>query len=171
MKNSLLFCFFLIVFISCHKDKNAVTPLGCNIQQVYADNAKRVTITNGVWGTVSNVAGDCMPTVPACNSCCRNCPVQRTVKIYQYTLVSDGVTSDPYKVFFDSFNTQMVAQVDTDDNGFFQVDIPAGHYTIVIVENGKLYANIRDGQGGLSPFTLSTGTLNTNLFMTYKATF
>ena len=171
MKTVFGLCFFVLFFISCHKDNNNATQNGCNIQQVYADNAKKVTITNGVWGTVSNVEGDCMPTVPACTSCCRNCPVQRTVKIYQYTLVSDGVTSDPYKVFYDSFNTQLVTQVDTDDNGFFQVDIPAGHYTIVIVENGKLYVNIMDGQGGLSPFTLTAGTLNANLFMTYKATF
>jgi hypothetical protein len=171
MKNSLLFCFFFLILISCHKDKYATTRKGCNIQQVYTDNAKKVTITNGIWGTVSNIEGDCMPTVPACSSCCRNCPVQRTVKIYQYTLVSNGVTSDPYKVFFDSFNTQLVTQVETDDNGFFQVEIPTGHYSIVIFENGKLYANRKDGQGGLNPFTLTTGTLNANLVITYKATF
>ncbi|MBS1580221.1 MAG: hypothetical protein JST29_11325 [Bacteroidetes bacterium] len=164
-------CLFILFFISCHKDSNNTTPTACNIQQVYADNAKKVTITNGVWGTVSSVEGDCMPTVPACNSCCRNCPVNRTVKIYQYTTLNDVVSSDPYKAFFDSFNTQFVAQVDTDENGFFQMEIPAGHYTIVVVENGKLYANTRDAQGGISPFTLSTGTKNINLAMTYKATF
>ena len=81
------------------------------------------------------------------------------------------MTTDPYKVFFDSFNTQLVTQVDTDENGFFQVNIPAGHYSIVIVENGKLYANVRDGQGGLSPFLLTGGVKNLNLYMTYKATF
>jgi hypothetical protein len=74
-------------------------------------------------------------------------------------------------VFFDTFNTQLVTQIDTDENGFFQVDIPAGQYTIVVVENGKLYANTSDGQGGLSPFTISTGKNNVNLTMTYKATF
>jgi hypothetical protein len=171
MKNNLLFCFLFILVSSCHKDKNAPTPTGCDIQQIYADNAKKVTITTGVWGTVSNVEGNCMPTVPACSNCCRTCPVQRTVKIYRYTLVSDGMTSDPYKVFFDSFNTQLVKQIETDEKGFFQVEIPAGHYSIVIVENGKLYANIRDGQGGLSPCTVTTGTVNTNLSMTYKAAF
>ena len=171
MKNILLILFFSLFFLSCHKDNGIADQKGCDINQVYADNAKKVTIVNGIWGTVSNVEGDCMPTIPACNLCCRNCPVQRTVKIFQYTLVSDGVTTDPYKVFFDSFNTQLVTQVDTDNNGFFQVNLPAGHYSIVIVENGKLYANIRDGQGGLSPVILTSGTKNLNLFMTYKATF
>jgi len=170
MKIALGLCFIIFFFISCHKDSNNTTP-ACNIQQVYSDNAKKVTITNGVWGTVSNVEGDCMPTVPVCNSCCRNCPVKRTVKIYQYTTLNDVVTSDPYKAFFDSFTTQFVTQVETDENGFFQTVIPAGHYTIVVVENGKLYANTRDGQGGISPFTFSSGTKNVNLTMTYKATF
>jgi hypothetical protein len=41
---------------------------------------------------------------------------------------------------------------DTDNNRFFQVDIPAGYYSIAIIENGKLYANTREGQGGLCPF-------------------
>lgn len=112
-----------------------------------------------------------MPTVPACNSCCSNCPVKRTVKIYRHTTLNDAVTSDPYKVFLDAFNTQLMTQIDTDDDGFFQADLPAGQYTIVVVENGKLYANTRDVQGGLSPFVFRSGTKNVNLAMTYKATF
>jgi hypothetical protein len=171
MKIASKLCLFVLFFISCHKDQGRASQIDCNILQVYADNAKKVTITNGVWGTVSSVEGDCMPTVPACNSCCRNCPVQRIVRIYQYTLLSDAVTSDPYNVFFDSFNTQLIAQVDTDNNGFFQADISPAIYSIVVVENGKLYANTRDGQGGLSPFTFTTATQNVNLTMTYKATF
>lgn len=172
MKIALRLCLSVLLLISCRKDNNnSTTPNTCNIQQVYADNAKKVTITNGVWGTVSSVEGDCMPTVPACNSCCRNCPVQRTVKIYQYTTLSNAVTSDPYKVFFDAFDTQLVAQVDTDENGFFQADIPAGNYSIAVVENGKLYANTRDAQGGLSPITFSSGIKNANLTITYKAAF
>ena len=73
--------------------------------------------------------------------------------------------------FFNKFNTQLVASVDTDVNGFFQVSIPEGHYTIAIVENGKLYANNGDGQGGLTPFMLSSGVQNVNVTMTYKAVF
>lgn len=170
MKIAIEFCFCVFLFISCHKD-DKTAPQTCNIQQAYGENAKKVTISNGVWGTVSSVEGDCMPTVPVCSSCCRNCPVERTVKIYQYTTLNNAVTSDPYKDFFDKFNTQFVTQVDTDENGFFQTDIPAGHYTIVVVENGKLYGNTRDGQEGISPFVLSAGIKNINLAMTYKATF
>lgn len=138
---------------------------------MYADNAKKLTITNGVWGTVSSMEGDCMPSVPTCNSCCRNCPIKRTIKIYQYTLIGDAATSDPNTGFFDSFNTQLIAEADTDSNGFFQVDIKPGKYSIAVLENGKLYANTTDSIGGLNPFTLTTATQNVNLILTYKATF
>jgi hypothetical protein len=62
-----------------------------------------------------------------------------------------------------------VAEVTTDETGFFQADIPSGHYSIFIVENGKLYAdnNTRDNQGGLCPFSYSTGTININLVLNY----
>jgi hypothetical protein len=40
---------FIVIFIffGCDKDRNTHTD--CNIQQAYADNAKKVTITNGIW--------------------------------------------------------------------------------------------------------------------------
>ena len=39
----------------------------------------KVTITAGVWGTVSQMSGNCMPIVGP-GSSCRNCAVQRTVR-------------------------------------------------------------------------------------------
>ena len=167
MKIAIGFFICIFLFISCRKNPSQK----CNIQQVYASNANKVTIANGVWGTVSSVEGNCMPTSPGCNSCCTHCPAQRTVSIYQFTTVNDAITSDPYKVFFDSFNTPLVTQVEADENGFFQAGIPAGKYSIVVIENGRLYSITRDGQGGLSPYVLSSGTTNVNLVMTYKATF
>lgn len=158
-----------MAFASCKKSN---TPQrGCNIPQVYSDNAKKVTISSGIWGTVSSMEGDCMPTVPPSTNSCKNCPVQRTVKIYQYTLISNATPSGNSSVFFDNFNSPLVAQADADENGFFQISIPAGHYSIAVVENGKLYANTLDGKGGLNPFTFSSGTQNINIIMSYKAVF
>jgi len=162
---------FLITFSfsSCHKNETTLT--GCDIQKVYADNAKKVTITHGIWGTVSSLEGDCMPTTPPSTSGCKNCPVKRTVVIYQYTLFTNATPLNNSTGFFDSFNTSLVAQVDTDENGFFQINVPEGHYTIAIIENGKLYANSSDGQGGLNPFTLTNGLEEVDVTMTYKAEF
>jgi len=169
MKKLLRFIVISFTLLSCHK--NNTTPTGCDIQQVYKDNAKKVTITNGIWGTISSIEGDCMPPVSPSSSRCKNCPVKRTVMIYQYTLFTNATASAGLGGFYDNFSTPLVAQIDTDENGFFQISIPAGRYTIAIVENAKLYANGSDAQGGLNPFTFSTGTLNVNVAMTYKAAF
>lgn len=169
MKKLIELCILSIGLFSCNKDN--ATQTSCDIQKIYIDNAAKVTITSGIWGTVSSMEGNCMPMIPPSTSTCKNCPVKRTVKIYEYTMPDQATPSSNSTIFFDSFSTQLVAQVDTDDNGFFQTSIPAGHYTIVIIENGKLYAIGRDGQGGLSPITYSGGKQNVNLTMTYKAVF
>ena len=169
MKKLIGICILSICLFSCKK-RNC-DPAVCDIQKTYAENATKVSIVNGVWGTVSSMEGDCMPMVPPASNTCKHCPVKRTVRIYEYTLQSQATPSGNSQIFFDSFNTQLIAQVVADDNGFFQVNIPPGHYSIVIVENGKLYANGTDGQGGLSPITYSSGLQNVNLIMTYKAVF
>jgi len=168
----IFFGFSVLFFLmSCHKDEQANSPAACNMQEVYSVNSKKVTITNGVWGTVSSLEGDCMPTVPACSSCCRNCPVQRTVRIYQYTTLNATIGVNQHAGFYDGFTTQLIAEVDADGNGFFQANLAPGIYSIVIVENGKLYANSIDGQGGLNSLTVEAGRKNVNLAITYKATF
>ena len=169
MKKIIGLCLMALIVFSCKKDNSKNSD--CDIQQVYANNENKITIVNGVWGTISSMEGDCMPMLQPSTNSCKNCPVKRTVKIYQYTLFSNATPSENSTIFFNKFNTQLVASVDTDVNGFFQVSIPEGHYTIAIVENGKLYANNGDGQGGLTPFMLSSGVQNVNVTMTYKAVF
>lgn len=159
--------FFLIMLtlFSCHKNNSNTTPSTCNIQQVYIDNAKKVTITNGIWGTVSSMKGNCMPGASGCT----DCPAKRTVMIYQYTMPGNATTSGI--PFYDSFNTLLVAQTDTDEDGFFQIIIPSGHYTFAIIEKGKLFVEWLDEQGGLGPFVYSTGAYNLNVTLTDEAAF
>ena len=141
----------------------------CDMKQVYADNAKKVTIASGVWGTISAMEGDCMPTFSI--STCKHCAVKRTVKIFELTKYNNAKPSYPYSYdFYDSFSTKLIAQVNTDNNGFYQVSVPAGRYTIAIIEKGKLYANGGDSSG-IRPFTFSGGTQKVDVTMTYKAYF
>ena len=170
MRISLILCLFTILLNGCRKDERSNSiPVGCDMQQVYSGNAKKVTISNGVWGTVSLAEGDCMPTVPYTPCKIHQCPIKRIVKIYQYTTINNTIPSNLYGPFFDSLTTQLVTQLVTDENGFFQASIPSGHYSIFIVENGKLYAdnNKMDAQGGLYPFDITAGTVNTNLVLNY----
>ena len=179
MKKIVAVAVLVFIFPSCKKgDKTetpqvaiCTTPLSCDIQQVYAANTAKVTVTNGIWGTVSSMEGNCMPVIGP-GSTCKHCPVKRTVKIYTYTTTANAVLSAGLSGFYDSFNTTLVKQVDTGNEGFFQTDLPAGNYTLVIIENGKLFGNnSTDGSTGINPFTHTSGQQKVDFRMLYKAVF
>lgn len=168
MSRYLTFVLLITIIQSCHKKTDSSSSVSCDMPKVYAINAAKVTVTNGVWGTIASTEGNCMPAVIPGN--CKTCPVKRTVKIYEYTTRSQASPSNA-TIFFDSFSTNLVKEVETDDDGFFQTELPVGQYTIVIVENGKLYSNGGDGSGGLSPFTKAAGNTTVNVTMNYNANY
>ncbi len=161
---------FALVTFSCRKGSTD-KPQGCDIQQAYISNAAKVTINTGVWGTISSIEGNCMPVVPPTPTNCTHCPVKRTIRIYAYTLYSQATPSGNSTIFFDQFSTPLIAETTTDAEGFFQVTLPPGNYSIAVIENGKLYANESDGWGGLQPFSIASGRTHKNVAMTYKAVF
>lgn len=148
----------MAIIQGCHKQK-CDPETGCDIMKAFADNPAKVTITSGVWGTVYLTEGNCMPTIidlPS-KSTCKSCPVMRTVQIYEFTTRSQAEPVNSYGPY-DKFNTTLVKEVESDSQGFFEAAMPAGKYSIVIKENGKLYAFGFDGQGGLGPVEVSGAT-------------
>lgn len=159
----------LLLLTACSKNTQEATP-NCDIKVAYEGNPAKVTIQKGVWGTVAFMEGNCMPVFDPKSSTCKTCPVQRTVRFYEYTLRSQA-TPQNGPSFFDSFTTQLVKEVTSDEQGFFQADLPAGKYTVVVVENGRLYSFGADSGGGLSPVTVTGSPQNLNLTLTYRAVF
>ena len=159
----------LLLLAGCSKEAQEAAA-DCDVKTAYEANLSKATIQNGVWGTVAFMEGNCMPVFDPKSSTCKTCPVQRTVRFYEYTLRSQA-TPQNGGAFFDSFSTQLVKEVVSDGQGFFQAELPAGKYTVVVVENGKLYTFGFDAQGGLSPVTVTGGKQNINLTLTYRAVF
>ncbi|MBN9297345.1 MAG: hypothetical protein J0I41_10050 [Filimonas sp.] len=172
MKPYALMLILPLFIYSCKKSDHSgpETPASCDMIQVYADNAKKQTITTGVWGTVAFMEGNCMPVVGT-YSTCKTCPVKRTIRFYEYTLLSQTLPQNNIGPFYDGFTTKLVKEIETDDAGFYQTTLPAGKYSVVIVENGKLYANGLDGTGGISPVTVAANAEKINLTLSYKAVF
>ena len=140
----------------------------CDITAIQQQNSNRVTIINGIWGTVSLKQGDCMPTTnktPTCSAC----PTEREIRIYNYTTIQDIEPAAGNPSLAKSFKTQLVKTVIADDQGFYQADIPSGKYSVVIVEDGNLYFNVLDDQGGISPVTFSQGKVNLDLVVDHAA--
>jgi len=136
---------------------------------IYFQNAKKITITQGVWGTISLMKGDCMPT--AGYSSCSQCPVHDTINIYKYTLVDSATRTPRPGRFYESFNTPIIAQTVCDDNGFYQIALPPGHYSIGVLVKGELYFEYTDGYRGICPFQITSGIVHFDEIMTYDAVF
>lgn len=162
-----------LIVVSCEKLDCEKHPTDdeCSNSAGFAPVEPKITVSQGIYGTVHFTIGNCMPTIGPGLTSCRTCPVKRKVQIYNYSLLSDAVrTADSY-VFFERLNTTLIAETESDANGFFQVALQPGTYTMVVVENGKLYASSGDGQGGINPFTVGTGVKNVDMRITYKAVY
>ena len=165
MKKIFVLFFSLVsVLSSCDKE---------DIGKIYRDNEKKVTIQTGVWGTISFREGNCMP---GNKNKCSEKPVFRQVRIYPKTRIADVVSyNQDEPTFFMGFNATLIKALDTDNQGFFQIELPAGEYSLVTVENGKLYANSFQGVGTeaiINPITIESGkTSKHNFVIYYKAAY
>lgn len=149
---------------SCIKDKVVKGGSNCDIQKTRSENEAKLTISQGTYGTVSLITGDCMPMAGPGPSRCIHCPVKRTVQIYEYTNISQAVRSTTPPYYWDHFTTQKLAETEADEKGFYQVSIAPGHYTIVTIEDGKIYATGFDGVGGINAITIENNmALKANL--------
>lgn len=100
------------------------------------DQSSRVTISEGLWGQVWFYQGDFAPGTPSGTITA----VKRKVLIYEQTSQSQAVHFG-YTAFFTAISTQKIAEVESDERGFFQITLPPGKYSIFVEENGMLYAN------------------------------
>ncbi len=171
MKKAFSIILISVIILSCSKDKDSEKSINCSIDQIQELNEKKVTITQGVYGTVFFTAGNCMPGEVGSPSPCRTCSVIRKVRIYEYTKFSDVTPITQSSTFFTKVNTKLISEVQTDANGFFEVNLQPGSYTMMVVENGMFYANKGDGQGGIQPITITTGKLKADVDINYKAVF
>lgn len=173
MKHLCLAALLSLGLVSCEKQDNEKNTSAdeCSKSAGYAPFETKITVSQGVYGTVHFTQGNCMPTGGLDLTDCRTCPVKRNVRIYKYSLISDAVRAANSSDFFERLNTALIAETESDANGFFQVTLQPGTYTMVVVENGKLYANSGDGQGGINPFTVGSGIKNVDMSITYKAVY
>jgi len=171
MKKILLLALIAILATACSKEEtNEKDNTSCAESAGFAPIDDKIKITQGIYGTVSFTEGDCMPTIIPSQNSCRTCPVIRTVRIYEYTTLSNATLLENIpNSFYKNFKTKMVAETKSDANGFFQFTLAPGNYTIIVVENGALYAPFGDGQGGIFPVAVGTGTSEVNFPIKYKA--
>lgn len=144
-----------------------------DIGNLLRHNNEKITISQGVSGTVVFTEGNCMPPVmdnASDPSRCMRYPVHR--KIYIYELTQSSQAQETRGGFFRSVSTRKVAETTSDQEGFFELALPPGTYSVFIEEGGELYANLWDGQGNIQPVEVPEGeTVFVRLDISYAATF
>lgn len=161
--NKLFSLFLIILILSCSKDPESES--NCYSETDPPRNSNKVTIKQGVWGDVWFWSGDFMPVGRG-----EICQVKRMVYVYELTTFSDVEQID-YTPFYSAINTNIVKIVESDNEGFFQIELEPGIYSLFVNEDGKFYSNLFDSNG-IFPVNIEFDKVSEVRFdITYKATF
>lgn len=127
-----------------------------------------VTIDQGIWGYVRFWDGDFIPPLPHEGTITG---VSREMHIYELTS-ADDVEPAGYDCFYSTVYTPLVAVVQSADNGFFEIALEPGDYSVFsLEEDGLLYANQFYG-GYIFPVKVEPGEATQITFdITYSAMF
>ena len=149
----------------------AMLVSGCEKDQGLPEsNQGQATITEGAYGTLLFREGNCMPVIDP--TVCKEYPVKRKIYFYEATNESEAVPAASHSTFYTTVSSTLVATVETNSTGFFQVHLHPGKYSMFIKEDGKLWANGIDEQDHIMPVTINANALTEkNIVIDYKAVY
>jgi hypothetical protein len=103
------------------------------------------TITAGIWGTVTLAEGDCMPVVTEDGQqedqgACRQMHEARTVYILE------PVKDSEIEMTHLKTEGRIIRQVQAGRDGFYEVELPDGVYSVFVDDDGQKYCNYFGGQ-------------------------
>lgn len=113
------------------------------------------TITEGIYGIVVERYGDWMPVGGEDYSRGGERPIKRSIFVYEYTRISDFDSLYFTEFPMDKMPKTLVDIGQSGSNGFYEISLKPGIYSIFIEDKGKLWANGGDGYGGINPVVIS----------------
>lgn len=161
--NKLFSLFFIILTLSCSKDSEPESK--CYSETDPPRNSHKVTIKQGVWGDVWFWSGNFMPVGRG-----EICQVKRMVYVYELTTISDVEKIDDTP-FYSAINTNLVTIVESDNEGFFQIELGPGNYSLFVKEDGKFYSNLFYSNGIFPVYIELDKVSEVRFDITHKATF
>jgi hypothetical protein len=113
----------------------------------------------GITGKIVWLEGNLMPAIGDTTMTERMAgrPVQRTLFIHEPTTPDETERVPDSGMFYAKINTRLVKKVETDGNGIFRVVLPAGKYSVFVLEEKDFFANIFDGEGHINPVLVEEG--------------
>lgn len=165
---ALLFLTIVLILPACDKDNGKECPMlpapwTNMIDELMVHNRQKITIQQGLAGTLTYKTGNCMPGLRE-NDCetgsCRETPLKDSLYVYSYTL--DNQAARDNEGYYTSVSTTLAARIAPDYEGFFQASLAPGTYSVFIRDGNRLYANSSDGFGGINPVTVTAGNVTYN---------
>jgi len=157
---------FLLSLYGCNDD-NKLTDDGWvnRTEELRKYNEIKVSVKVGIFGTLTQKEGNCMPMFDVKDGDCKEFPVKRNIRIYEYTT---GEQTKRNASGLLEVEIELIATVTCDEEGFFEAKLLPGVYSLFIEEKGDLYATVSDGLGGICPVTVeSSGISEINLKLNY----
>ena len=95
--------------------------------------------------------------------------VARTLRIHELTHINQARLGD---YLFGDIETPLVAEVETDDEGRFSVELPIGKYSIFTVEESGYFANVFDLDSYINPVEVKEGEwTQADILVNYEAAY
>ena len=118
-----------------------VDPNDCGEPFLPAPPAGRVTIEQGVWGRVLFREGDFSPRVGGACSSGSVAPVSRTVYVFRPVTWSALVAAGGDATLHDRIPAEVVDSVRAGEDGFYQLRLPPGLYSVIAREDARFFVN------------------------------
>ena len=148
MKKILLIALAMLSLIACEKKSDVETP------------AESPTITQGIYGQVKERYGNWEPVWDPNDNSRGYRPIVRDIYVYEYTTIKDFDQAYIDCLYpADKMPNPLVATTTSKENGFYQLHLEPGKYSVFMLEEGNMYATGGDGYGGLNPITIGVGSL------------
>lgn len=131
------------------------------------------SIDQGLAGELRWLEGNLMPTIsedpPETDQDKKGEPVQREVHIYELTSMDEAEANGP---FYHNIKTRLVEKVRSDKDGYFEVALPVGEYSVFVQEDQGLFASVFDGQGNINPVEVKENEVSKiSIDINYKAAY
>lgn len=126
----------------------------------------------GITGTVTWLEGNHMPMMTEDGKADAKegpKPIQRTVRVYPLIKFSDLKMEEG---LFTAVAGEPITEVESNETGVYSIQLSPGRYSVFIVEEDGLFANIFDGDGNVNPVTVKENEWTLlDVVVNYKAVY
>lgn len=132
------------------------------LTMLLATSCEKVTITEGIYGRVKVRYGDWMPG--STNG--GEKPLACEVRAYEYFTLDDigGYRHADYSP--EQISKTLVASTNSDSKGRYQLSLPPGEYSVVLMDRDMCQITSVDDKGGICPVTVTADkTTECNLIL------